>query len=369
MNGIDVSRWQPANITDLVDYDFVIIKATEGTSYVSPFCDQQYQAAKKRGKLLGVYHFASGLDPVAEANYFIDNCEGYIGEAVLVLDWEANAVSKGADYVRKFVRQVKARTNVPPIIYGSASPLSAHGIPKVAEEEDCGLWVAAYPNNAQTGYRDEPQLLGSVIRQYASTGRLSGYNGDLDLNRSILTPDQWKAYARGKRDATAPAPETVPTPIPPTRKDNDQIANEVIAGLWGNGEERKNKLSAAGYNPTDIQALVNTKLGGAPARKSNDQIATEVMGGLWGDNPGRQQKLQAAGYDYNAIQQIVNQRVGAPVQSQALYIAIPSGPAGYLGNIANQYGTTVAQLVSWNKAKYPYMSANYVQAGWVIRVR
>lgn len=365
MNGIDISRWQPADVTATVkDYDFVIIKATEGTSYVSPFCDSQYQAAKKRGKKLGVYHFASGLDPVAEANFFVDNVQGYIGEAVLVLDWEANAVSRGREWVRSFVKQVKARTNVPPIIYGSASPLSAANIPGIAQEENCGLWVAAYPNNNQSGYRDEPQLLGSVIRQYTSKGRLEGYGGDLDLNRSTLTPEQWDKYARGGRDGSSPAPAPAPA-----RKSNDEVANEVLAGAWGNGEDRKNRLSAAGYNPTDIQALVNQKLSGAPAKKSNDQIAAEVIGGLWGNGDDRVNRLRGAGYDPNAIQAAVNAKLGVSAQSQAQYITVPSGPAGYLGNIAAQYGTSVAQLLAWNKGKYPSMSANVVQAGWVIRVR
>lgn len=364
MNGIDISRWQPANITALVDYDFVIIKATEGTSYVSPFCDTQYQAAKKLGKLVGVYHFASGLDPVAEANYFIDNVQGYVGEAVLVLDWEANAISRGPEWVRKFVQQVKARTQVPPMIYGSASPLAAHGIPAVAQQENCGLWVAAYPNSNPTGYRDEPQLLGSVIRQYASTGRLDGYNGNLDLNRSVLNADQWRAYAKGGRDGSTPAP----TP-PPARKTNEQIADEVIAGAWGNGEERKNRLAAAGYNTTEIQAIVNTKLGGAPAKKTDEQVATEVLGGLWGNGQERVNRLQSAGYDPVAIQNIVNQKVGAPPQSVAQYFTIPSGPAGYLGSVSARFGTPIQTLVEWNKGKYPSMTANYVQAGWVIRVK
>ena len=198
MNGIDISRWQPANVTELVkDYDFVIIKATEGVGYVSPFCDSQYQIAKKRGKKLGVYHFASGGDAVAEANFFVDNVQGYIGEAILVLDWEAGAIARGADWVRQFVRQVKERTQVPPLIYGSASPLQAHGIPAVAAEENCGLWVAAYPDNIPDyGFQDMPQLLGSVIRQWTSVGRLKDYDGNLDLNSSVLTPEQWDKYAK-----------------------------------------------------------------------------------------------------------------------------------------------------------------------------
>lgn len=364
MNGIDVSGWQPANITSIVDYDFAIIKATEGTNFVSPFCDQQYQGAKNRGKLRGVYAFASGGDAIAEADYFVNNVQGYIGDGILVLDWEANAISRGREWVRTYVRRVKERTQVPPIIYGSASPLAAANIPQLAVEEDCGLWVAAYPNSAPTGYRDEPQLLGSVIRQYASTGRLPGYSGNLDLNSSILTPETWAKYAKGRRGGSSPAP--APSPA---KKSNDEIANEVIAGAWGNGEDRRNRLSAAGYDYSAIQAAVNQKLGGAPAKKPNDQIANEVVGGLWGNGDDRKNRLQGAGYDYNAIQALVNQKVGVPAQSTDQYFTVPSGPAGYLGNVAARFGTSVDQIVSWNKGKYPSISPNYVQAGWNIRVK
>ena len=41
------------------------------------------------GKKLGYYHYAGGGDPVAEADYFIDNIKGYIGTGMLIIDWEA----------------------------------------------------------------------------------------------------------------------------------------------------------------------------------------------------------------------------------------------------------------------------------------
>lgn len=44
------------------------------------------------------------------------------------------------------------------------------------------------------------------------------------------------------------------------KKSNEEIANEVIKGLWGNGEERKKRLKNAGYNYTVIQNIVNNKL-------------------------------------------------------------------------------------------------------------
>ena len=41
------------------------------------------------------------------------------------------------------------------------------------------------------------------------------------------------------------------------KKSNEDIAKEVIAGKWGNGAERKKRLTAAGYNYDKIQAIVN----------------------------------------------------------------------------------------------------------------
>lgn len=42
--------------------------------------------------------------------------------------------------------------------------------------------------------------------------------------------------------------------------DIDKIADEVIAGLWGNGRQRKEKLTEAGYDYNVIQKIVNEKL-------------------------------------------------------------------------------------------------------------
>ena len=43
-------------------------------------------------------------------------------------------------------------------------------------------------------------------------------------------------------------------------KTNDEIAEEVIIGIWGNGEERKQRLEEAGYDYDAIQEIVNEKL-------------------------------------------------------------------------------------------------------------
>lgn len=41
-----------------------------------------------------------------------------------------------------------------------------------------------------------------------------------------------------------------------------EIAQEVIAGLWGNGDERRRRLTEAGYDYDVIQQAVNDLLNG-----------------------------------------------------------------------------------------------------------
>lgn len=90
------------------------------------------------------------------------------------------------------------------------------------------------------------------------------------------------------------------------QKSVEDIAREVINGKWGNGVDRKNKLTAAGYNYDEVQKCVNKLL--VPT-KSIDELAREVLAGKWGNGADRKAKLTAAGYDYNAVQKRVNELV------------------------------------------------------------
>ena len=91
----------------------------------------------------------------------------------------------------------------------------------------------------------------------------------------------------------------------PVKKTNAEIADEVIAGRWGNGAERKERLTSAGYSYSEIQSIVNEKCGVKP-KKSVDEVAREVIKGDWENGEERKQRLSAAGYDYFAIQHRVN---------------------------------------------------------------
>ena len=95
-----------------------------------------------------------------------------------------------------------------------------------------------------------------------------------------------------------------------TVKTTTQIAQEVIDGKWGTGEERKKKLRQAGYDSDEIQKNVNAILKAKTTKKkSNTAIAKEVIEGKWGTGETRKRKLTQAGYDYNEIQKLVNKLV------------------------------------------------------------
>ena len=89
-----------------------------------------------------------------------------------------------------------------------------------------------------------------------------------------------------------------------------EVAREVIQGKWGNGQDRINRLRAAGYNPDAIQAEVNRIVDGAGSKKSEDVIAKEVIQGKWGNGQDRIDRLRAAGYNPQSIQDKVNRLAG-----------------------------------------------------------
>ena len=83
-----------------------------------------------------------------------------------------------------------------------------------------------------------------------------------------------------------PAVKDEPAPAPKPSKSVDDLAREVIRGDWGNGQERKDRLTAAGYDYSTVQARVNEMLSGnKPAPKPVDNTVTYTVkpgDTLWG---------------------------------------------------------------------------------------
>lgn len=112
--------------------------------------------------------------------------------------------------------------------------------------------------------------------------------------------------------AGSPPPPT-PTPAPAGKSSLVDIARKVIAGEYGNNPQRSQRLAREGYSPTEVQAEVNRLLSGAgantPTRPSNTVIAQQVIAGQWGNGDERKTRLTAAGFDAAAIQAEVNRLV------------------------------------------------------------
>ena len=206
LNVIDIASYQSALDLTKVKVDGVIIKATQGTTYVNPCCNKHYAQAKQAGILRGLYHYASGVGAAAEADAFVRNIQGYIGDALLALDWEGaqNAAfgKNDVQYCKTFLDRVYAITGVRPLIYMSKSVCRAHDWSSVAK--DYGLWVAQYASMDPTGFQANPWTDNKgygawkypAIYQYSSRGRLDGYSGNLDLDLAYMTKTAWGKYAK-----------------------------------------------------------------------------------------------------------------------------------------------------------------------------
>lgn len=303
MNGIDISAWQGDENIDLnkVPFDFCIVKATEGTDYKNRYFAAHCDKVLSRKKLLGVYHYANGGDPQKEADYFLAYVKKYIGKAIIVLDWEAkNNPQFGKndlEWCLEWCSYVYRKTGIKPLIYIQKSAMNA------VKKAGYGLWVAQYPDYVETGYQKHPWNEGAyncLLRQYTSVGKLPGYNGSLDLNKAYISAASWRKLAtKAVKIAT----------IKPVKKSVNTIAREVLAGKWGNGTDRKSRLTKAGYDYNKVQAAVNklVKASQMSEGKIINAVAHEVIAGRWGNGQERIDRLKAAGYDPDKIQKRVNE--------------------------------------------------------------
>lgn len=365
LNGIDISNWQPGINLAAVPADFVIAKATQGTGYVSPDCARQVEQARQTGKRFGVYHYVSGGNAVAEANYFVDNCANWVGKGLFCIDWESNQNSAWGNegYLEQVVAQVKARTGIPPIIYVQASRYAQ--VAAVANRQNCGLWIAQYANMNPTGYQDTPWnegAYGCVIRQYSSTGRLPGWNGNLDLNKFYGDGATYDKYVTGgKSGGSTVAPSKPADPL--AGRSDDDLANAVIRGEFGDGNVRKQKL---GSRYDAVQALVNQKLAKpASSGRTYTVQSGDTLSGIAAKLGVSQSQI--TGFHSGNPNLIYPGEVltisGGSAQSSAQYYTVKSGDN--LSAIAARYGTTWQHLRDLNGLANP----NLIYPGQRLRVK
>lgn len=350
MNGIDISNWQNGINLDAVPYDFIIAKATQGKTYVSPDCARQVEQARARGKLFGVYHYIDGSGAIGEADFFIDNIKNWVGEGMLCLDWESNQNSAwgNEDYLRQVAQRVIDRTGIPPVIYVQQSRMAQ--VKPIADALNCALWIAQYANMNATGYQDAPWNEGAyscAIRQYSSCGHLSGYSGNLDLNKAYMDAAAWKKYANPSGGASAPSPApSKPSASAPSGSTLDLVYHIVTNDI--NGDARRDYC---GSRYDEVQGFINDT-----HDASASTLAKWIRAGKYGNNPVRQTVIEACGGKYREAQDIINGK-----GKQTTYV-VKSGDT--LSGIAAKFGTTYQAIAAKNGISNP----NLIYPGQVLKI-
>lgn len=213
---------------------------------------------------------------------------------------------------------------------------------------------ATQPND---GYSDHIGYVESVSGRTITL--IEGNKGEAVARREI--PVGWgyiRGYARPKYSSGGTAPST---PIP--SKTIDEIARDVISGVYGNGSDRTNALIAMGYDPGKVQERVNAILKeNATPSKSIAQVAEDVIAGKYGNGSDRRNKLAAEGFDPDAVQAEVNRQLKAS-SITVKYHKVQPGDT--LSGIAQQFGTTVDRLVQLNRIA----NKNLIYVGQKIRVK
>ena len=305
--GIDISKWQKGFNFDKAKaegVEFIILRGAYSNSKDSCFEDF-YKSCKDKGIPVGVYHYSMAQtvqDAKNEAKLMLSILKGKQFEYPIYLDVEDKTQAKlGKSALTSIIKTYcdtleKAGYYVG--IYSTSIYLNSYT--NIAELRKYDKWIAQWYTHrsftidhgmwqfgGETNYLRSNKVAGGVCDQdyaykdYPTIMRNTGLNGFKKADNTNTPPVQEK-------------------PV----KSVSEVVKEVIDSKWGNGDDRKKKLTAAGYNYHEIQAKVNER---CKPKKTVDQLAREVIAGQWGTGLNRKNRLTQAGYDYNAVQKRVNE--------------------------------------------------------------
>lgn len=235
LKGIDVSHWNDFPDVGSLPVDFVIVKSTQGTGFIDPSRMTFYRSIKAHGKLFGFYHFANGDSAIAEARFFYENSIDWIEEGIPVLDFETSVINP-ARWCEEFIQEFHDLSGKWCVLYISAAfcdMFAGSWIP-----QKCGLWVAGYPRNYHDWPPSEmPYDIGpwthAAIWQFSSELEICGMAFDGDY--AYVTLAQWLELAGS---GSMPQPQPANDYLTP-------FARDVVAGKYGNGADRKERIYRA----------------------------------------------------------------------------------------------------------------------------
>lgn len=252
--GIDVSNYQKGfDLQGAVNEGFSCVIAKAGGAECGYFQDKSfenfYQQAKAKGIKIGAYYYGNAFsceDAVVEANYFISYLKGKDIKHVYY-DVEGKMLNQGfihlTDIIKTFC-QTMVNAGYACGIYTSESQFNSRFNDALLIQYP--HWVAKYSKNP-------PKLKSIALVEIWQYGGSVNYVRDPKIAGTTVDQDQINIQWI---DDPVLVDEPVIIPIE-KEKSIDQLAVEVLAGLWGNGIIRKAKLMAAGYNYSEVQKRVN----------------------------------------------------------------------------------------------------------------
>ena len=319
--GIDVSHWQGTidwNKVKKAGIEFAIIKAggSDAGFYTDSKWEANYKGAKAAGIPIGAYYFV-GKDCVtaaagkADAERFLQILKGKQLEYPVYMDNEAQPASAKAGITEATIAFCETMEDAGYFvgIYGSA----VSGFKERMDDTKLtpyAHWVAQYASKCS--YKGD-----YGIWQYSSKGSIDGISGNVDMDYAyvdypaIIQNGGFNGFTKSASDDSKPATPASVTPA----KTVDELAQEVLDGKWGNGTDRKERLTAAGYDYSAVQAKVNA---------------------------------------------LVIKQESTPV-----YYTVKSGDT--LSGIAKKYDTTVSAIQKLNPTLIK--NVNLILTGWKIRVK
>ena len=151
LNGIDVSSYQKQGTINYNQYDFVMIKASEGVNFKDPALDYHLTGlfgttnpAPQKSKCYGFYHYARpdlGNSAKDEAKSFIEFIQPQVGNCIMALDWEQKSLNYPVSWALEWLNYVYEATKVKPLFYVQASQAVLNKYKEIAKA-GYGLWVA-----------------------------------------------------------------------------------------------------------------------------------------------------------------------------------------------------------------------------------
>lgn len=371
LKGIDISNHQRGLDLSKIDCDFVIIKATEGKSYVDKSCDGFFQQALSLGKKLGVYHFANNSDNTAqqEADWFIQNTRGYIGKAIPVLDWEDN-VTDNVPWALEWLQRVEQAYGCKPLIYMSESVVNRHDWSPVANA-NYGIWVAKYRDNLPD-YNYDMSKAGNMpnikywstmaLWQWTSTGRLNGWNGNLDCNVFYGDATAWDKYLGSGSGVVTPSNPKPSTPVEQPSESYQTYtvqSGDTLSGIASRFGTTYQKIASDNgiANPNIIHPGQVLKIyGGSSQSNSSSSYQTYIVKS--GDTlSGIGSKFGVSYQKIAADNNISNPNLIHPGQVLKIYTDQPQQPVyetyivksgDTLSEIAQQFKTTIDKIARDN---------------------